>query len=65
MGFSTNSSNGFIVSLRISTVNVTKSADVVTFIEEILNGKLYFLCIVRKTYLGHYQTSVTELSLWK
>ena len=33
--------------LRISSVNVTKSAvpaDLVTFIEEILNGKLHFLC---------------------
>ena len=25
--------------------NPLKSADLVTFIEEILNGKLYFLCI--------------------
>ena len=33
--------------LRISSVNVTKSAghaDLVTFTEEILNGKLNFLC---------------------
>ena len=29
-------------SLKISSVNVTKSADLVTFIEEILNGKLHF-----------------------
>ena len=37
--------------LRISSINVTKSqfpADLVTFTEEILNGKLHFLCIVNK-----------------
>ena len=36
--------------LRISLVNVTKSqetAHLVTFTEEILNGKLHFLCSVR------------------
>ena len=32
--------------LRIAPVNVTKSVDLVTFIEEILNGKLHFLCSV-------------------
>ena len=35
--------------LRISSVNVSKAqfpADLVTFIEEILNGKLHFLCSV-------------------
>ena len=32
--------------LRISSVNVTKST--VTFTEEIFNGKLLFLCSVRK-----------------
>ena len=32
--------------LRISSVNVTP-ADLVTFTEEILNGKLHFLCSVR------------------
>ena len=35
--------------LRISSVNVAKSVettDLVTFIEEILNGKLHFLCSV-------------------
>ena len=38
--------------LRISSVNMTNSqfpADLVTFIEEILNGKLHFLCNV----MGH------------
>ena len=30
--------------LRISSVNVTKFADLVTITEEILNGKLHFLC---------------------
>ena len=30
--------------LRISSVNVTKSADLVTFTEEIRNGKLHILC---------------------
>ena len=37
--------------LRISSVNVTKSAvssyQMVTFTEEILNGKLHFLCSVK------------------
>ena len=37
------------VLLRISSVNVTKSAvDLVTFTEEILNGKLHLLCSVTK-----------------
>ena len=39
--------------LRISSVNVTKSAGnhrkLVTFTEEILNGKLYFLCSMNET----------------
>ena len=37
-------------SLRISSVNVTKSttADLVTFTEEILNVKLHFLCSGRR-----------------
>ena len=37
--------------LKISSVNVTKSAgtaDLVTFTEEILNGKLQFLCSALK-----------------
>ena len=34
--------------LRISSVNVIKSADLVTFTEEILNGKLHFSCSVCK-----------------
>ena len=40
----------FIYPLRNSSVNVTKSAvteDLVTFTEEILNGKLHFLCSVK------------------
>ena len=39
------------VPLMISSVNVTKSAvsaDLVTFTEEILNGKLHFLCSATK-----------------
>ena len=35
------------IPLRISSVNVTKSKktiDLVTFIEEILNGKLHLMC---------------------
>ena len=38
--------------LRISSINVInpqEAADLVTFTEEILNGKLHFLCSVRKT----------------
>ena len=30
--------------LRISSVNANKFADLVTFTEEIVNGRLYFLC---------------------
>ena len=33
--------------LRISSVNV-ETADLVTFTEEILNGKLYFLCTLHR-----------------
>ena len=51
---------------RISLVNVTKSIAVVnvkkcgncslvTFTEEILNGKLQFLCSIAKAYLGSSQ----------
>ena len=45
--------------LRISSVNVTKSAttDLVTFTEEILNGKLHFLCVSNT-----YKTNLTKLS---
>ena len=36
----------------ISSVNVTTLiADLVTFTEEILNGKLHFLCSVKQTYI--------------
>ena len=38
--------------LRVSSVNVTKSAfslDLATFTEEILNGKLHFLCSAWKS----------------
>ena len=38
--------------VRISTVNVTKSADLAKFVEEILNGKLHFLCSENKDFLG-------------
>ena len=37
--------------LRISSVNVTRSANLVTFTEEIFNGKLYFLCSVSSIYI--------------
>ena len=43
--------------LRISSVNVTKSAvfcDLVTFTEEILNGKLRFLCSVTHSWFDFY-----------
>ena len=36
-------------SVRISSVNMTKSADLVTFTEEILNGKLHF-CEVQNEF---------------
>ena len=45
--------------LRISSVNVTKSAvpaDLVTFTEEILNGKLHFLCSEKTLKYGKYKT---------
>ena len=38
-----------VFEVRISSVNVTKSAvscDLVTFTEDILNGKLHFVCSV-------------------
>ena len=50
--------------LRISSVNVTKSAgncDLVTFTEDILNGKLHFLCSVFYNFSG-FQFSV---KYWK
>ena len=63
--------------LRISSVNVTKSAgngqDLVTFTEEIRNGKLYFLCSVKFTentiltllnISGWLWASMTKLSSW-
>ena len=38
------------------------SADLVTFTEEILNGKLHFLCsVLSEIYLGFCQKSITEL----
>ena len=40
------------IALKISSVNVTKfqgTADLVTFNEEILNGKHHFLCSALKT----------------
>ena len=37
--------------LRISSVNVTKTAELVTLNEWILNGKLHFLCWLWKTIL--------------
>ena len=42
------------VSLRISSINVIKPQfpeNLVTFTEEILNGKLHFLCSEKKTQL--------------
>ena len=33
--------------------NPEKIADLVTFLEEIRNGKLHFLCSVRKTHTKH------------
>ena len=49
--------------LRISSVNVPKSAviaDLVTFTEKVLNGKLHFLCSVR----GFQWPSSIEKTLW-
>ena len=37
--------------------NLQETVDLVTFTEEILNGKLYFLCSVS----GHFSTSATEV----
>ena len=39
------------------STNLQETADLVTFTEEILNGKLYFLCSVS----GHFSTSATEV----
>ena len=33
--------------------NPQVTADLVTFTEEILNGKFHFLCSVRPSFLGH------------
>ena len=43
--------------------NPQETVDLVTFTEEILNGKLYFLCSVIRSevYSESYQTSETRL----
>ena len=42
-------------SSRISSVNVTKTADLVTFTEEILNEKFHFLCSVKtSSYISYH-----------
>ena len=61
--------------LRISSVNVTKSAettDLVTFAEEILNGKLHFLCSeirvfvtpVASSSLRHFKKFLSVLEIF-
>ena len=39
------------------TAETQETADLVTFAEEVLNGKLYFLCSVRKYQVGQLATS--------
>ena len=61
--------------LRISSVNLRETADLVRFTEEILNGKLHFLCselLDRKTRkiltcncLLHPRANAARLSLKK
>ena len=41
--------------LRISSVNVQFPADLVTFTEEIINGKFHFLCSDKNPFLWYYQ----------
>ena len=58
--------------LIISLVNVTKSTGLITFTEEILNRKLYFLCIewvlfsrVGAIWLIYFMSLVTFYTPWK
>ena len=51
------------VPLRMFSVNVTKSA-VSTFTEEILNGKLHFLCSVNRSKYFGISNSFQTLSIF-
>ena len=50
-------------SLRISSVNVTKPADLVTFTKEILNGKLYFCVVIINNGLVWRTRIISSISI--